>query len=87
MTGSALNIGIGQVPGLMGITGFSTREATYKVTINILKNLGRTKIDAAMGLTALTLLYLIRYGCAYYSKRMPNLRRTFFSLLHCGPPS
>ncbi len=80
MTGSALNIAVGQVPGLMGITGFSTREATYKVVINTLKYLGRTKIDAAMGLTALTMLYLIRYGCTYASKRIPSRSKTFFFL-------
>ncbi|KAI9885204.1 MAG: nuclear mRNA export, poly(A)+RNA binding protein [Watsoniomyces obsoletus] len=80
MTGSALNIAVGQVPGLMGITGFSTREATYKVVINTLKNLGRTKIDAAMGLTALTMLYLIRYGCTYASRRMPARSKIFFFL-------
>ncbi|KAL8694889.1 MAG: hypothetical protein Q9218_000553 [Villophora microphyllina] len=43
MTGSAINIAVGQVPALMGITGFSNREATYKVVINILKHLGRFK--------------------------------------------
>ena len=46
MTGSALNIAVGQVPALMGITGFSNRDTTYKVVINTLKYLGRTKIDA-----------------------------------------
>ncbi|KAL8666694.1 MAG: hypothetical protein Q9202_001232 [Teloschistes flavicans] len=56
MTGSAINISVGQVPALMGITGFSNREATYKVVINILKHLGRSKRDAAMGLTALWLV-------------------------------
>ncbi|KAG8526970.1 uncharacterized protein KY384_008399 [Bacidia gigantensis] len=60
MTGSALNIAVGQVPALMGITGFDNRASTYKVVINILKHLGRSKKDAAIGLTALTMLYLIR---------------------------
>ena len=80
MTGSALNIAVGQVPALMGITGFSNRDATYKVVINILKHLGRTQIDAAMGLTALVMLYLIRAGCSYGSKRVPNRRKAFFFL-------
>lgn len=78
MTGSAINIAVGQVPGLMGITGFNTREATYKVFINILKHLGRTKIDAALGLTALTMLYLIRAFCRVMSKRQPNRRKMWF---------
>ena len=78
MTGSALNIAVGQVPTLMGITGFSNRDATYKVVINILKHLGRTKVDAAMGLTALFLLYFIRFTCTYCSNRFPNRKKVFF---------
>ncbi|KAL9085110.1 MAG: hypothetical protein Q9165_007754 [Trypethelium subeluteriae] len=78
MTGSALNIAVGQIPTMMGITGFSTRDATYKVVINILKHLGRTKLDAAMGLTALFMLYAIRSAANYGSKRFPNQRKLLF---------
>ncbi len=78
MTGSALNIAVGQVPALMGITGFSNRDATYKVVINILKHLGRTELDAAMGLTALAMLYLIRSACNYGARKVPHRAKTFF---------
>ncbi|KAH0544472.1 hypothetical protein FGG08_001369 [Glutinoglossum americanum] len=78
MTGSAINIAVGQVPALMGITGFNSREATYKVVINILKHLGRSKLDAAMGLTALAMLYLIRSFCRYMSKRQPAKHKMWF---------
>jgi sodium-independent sulfate anion transporter 11 len=78
MTGSAVNIAVGQVPGLMGITGFSNRDATYRVVINTLKHLGRTKLDAAMGLTALLMLYLIRGACSYSAKRYPQKSKLFF---------
>ena len=78
MTGSALNIAVGQVPSLMGITGFSNRDSTYKVVINILKHLGRTKIDAAMGLTALFMLYAIRSACNLAARRMPSRSKSFF---------
>ncbi|KAL8706740.1 MAG: hypothetical protein Q9201_000265 [Fulgogasparrea decipioides] len=80
MTGSALNICVAQVPSLMGIGGFSNREATYKVFINILKHLGRSKLDAAMGLTALFLLYLIRYLCNFGARRTPHRAKMFFFL-------
>ncbi|KAL8717173.1 MAG: hypothetical protein Q9225_005564 [Loekoesia sp. 1 TL-2023] len=80
MTGSAINISVGQVPALMGITGFSNRESTYKVVINILKHLGRTKRDAAMGLTALAFLYLIRFFCGFAARRMPHRSKMFFFL-------
>jgi sodium-independent sulfate anion transporter 11 len=78
MTGSAINIAVGQVPTLMGITGFSTRDSTYKVVINILKHLGRTKLDAAMGLTALFLLYFIRSACTFAAKKQPQRRKAYF---------
>ncbi|KAF2498595.1 sulfate permease-like protein [Lophium mytilinum] len=78
MTGSAINIGVGQVPAMMGITGFSTRDSTYKVVINILKHLGRSNLNAAIGLTALTMLYLIRFICTKLAKRYPNRQKTFF---------
>jgi sodium-independent sulfate anion transporter 11 len=80
MTGSAINIAVGQVPTMMGITGFSTRDATYMVLINTLKGLPRTKLDAAMGLTALAMLYLIRSACKYAAKRYPQKQKLFFFL-------
>src|SRR6266487_4069247 len=53
MTGSAITIIAGQVPFMIGITGFNTLDAPYEVIINTLKHLNRTKLDATMGLTAL----------------------------------
>ena len=78
MTGSAINICVGQIPALMGITGFSNRDSTYKVVINILKHLGRSKMDAVMGLTALTMLYAIRSACNFVARKKPNKARMFF---------
>jgi solute carrier family 26 (sodium-independent sulfate anion transporter), member 11 len=78
MTGFAISITIGQVPGLLGITGFNTRDATYKVFINTLKHLGRMKLDAAMGLTALAMLYLIRSFCGYMLNRQPHKQKIWF---------
>lgn len=78
VTGSALSIAAGQIPTLMGITGFNTRAATYKVVINTLKNLDKTKIDAAMGITALLMLYLIRSACNLAAKKFPHRQKAFF---------
>ena len=82
MTGSAINIAVGQVPGLMGISSsiVNNRDATYLVVINTLKHLGSTKLDAAIGLTALTMLYLIRYVFNLLAKRQPNRRKLWFFL-------
>lgn len=80
MTGSAISIAVGQVPTMMGITGFSTRDPTYLVFIHTLQGLPRTKLDAAMGLTALAMLYLIRSVCKYLAKRYPQKQKLFFFL-------
>lgn len=83
MTGSALSIAAGQVPGMMGITfpkPYTTRDATYLVIINTLKGLPNTKIDAAMGLSALAMLYLIRGGCSYCANRFHKHKKLFFFL-------
>jgi len=50
----------------------STRAATYKVIINTLKGLPRTRRDAAFGLFGLFTLYLIRYVCDRLTKRYPR---------------
>ncbi|KAK5944114.1 hypothetical protein PMZ80_003395 [Knufia obscura] len=82
MTGSAINIAAGQTPGMLGIPSktFDTRAATYKVIINTLRYLGRTRLDAAMGLTALLLLYLWRFGCTYMAKKQPQHAKKYFFL-------
>lgn len=79
MTGSAINIAVGQVPSLMGIKShLNTRESTYLVLINTLKNLKYSNMNAAVGLTALTLLYVIRSGCTVAAQRWPSRRQLIF---------
>lgn len=84
MTGSALNILVGQVPTMMGIKfpkPWTTRDPTYRVIINSLKYIGTTKIDAAMGLTALIMLYGIRSICQYAAKKYPNRQKLIFFIM------
>lgn len=78
MTGAAISIASGQVPALMGISGVNTRDATYLVIINTLKGLPRTKLDAAMGLTALFFLYFVKWFCNFMSKKQPNNKKIWF---------
>lgn len=78
MTGAAISIAAGQVSTMMGIKDVDTRGATYMVIIDTLKNLPNTKLDAAMGLTALAMLYIIRIFCSVMSKRFPSQRKTWF---------
>lgn len=79
MTGSAINIAAGQVPTMMGYSKkFDTRAETFKVIINSFKHLPDTTLDAAMGLTALFLLYAIRSGCSFAAKKYPSKAKAFF---------
>jgi len=80
MTGSAINIASGQVSTMLGIKGVNTREATYMVIINTLKSLPTTTMDASVGLTALVMLYIIRYVCTAYAKKFPSRSKLFFFL-------
>ncbi|KAJ5219317.1 uncharacterized protein N7498_001416 [Penicillium cinerascens] len=79
MTGSAINICSGQVSTMLGETAkFSTRGATYKVIINTLKYLPSSSIDAAMGVTACAMLYIIRFSCTYAAKKQPHRAKIWF---------
>ncbi|KAF2119312.1 sulfate permease-like protein [Lophiotrema nucula] len=80
MTGAALSIGVGQVPALLGISGINTRGPTYRVIIDTLKNLPNAKLDAAVGLTALTMLYTIRIFCSWMTKKQPHRKKLWFFL-------
>lgn len=81
MTGSAINIAVGQIPSLLGLSKlFNTKAETYKVIINILKHLKKCNLDAAFGLISLFVLYLWRFLCTYLPKKFPKYKKTFFYL-------
>lgn len=81
MTGSALNIVVGQVPTMLGETfpsPWTSRDPTYRVIINSLKYLPSADLNAAMGVTAMVLLYAIRWGCQYAAKKFPKHQKALF---------
>ncbi|CAF1072294.1 unnamed protein product [Didymodactylos carnosus] len=79
MSGSAINIAMGQIPTLMGNNkSFNTRQSTYLVFINFWKNITYCNLNAALGLTALVLLYLIRFICTRGIRRYPDRGKIFF---------
>lgn len=79
MTGSAINIAMGQIPTLMGNNkSFDTRQPTYLVFIDFWKNIKYCDLNAALGLTALVLLYLIRFLCTRGIRRYPAHEKLFF---------
>ncbi|KAJ5503598.1 sulfate anion transporter [Penicillium fimorum] len=79
MTGSALSICSGQVPTMLGETAeFSTRGPTYEIIINTLKYLPTSTLDAAMGVTACAMLYIIRSSCTFAAKKQPAKAKIWF---------
>jgi sodium-independent sulfate anion transporter 11 len=80
ITGSAITILSGQVSTLLGIPGINTRDPAYHIAINTLKRLGQTKLDAAMGVGALALLYILRYACSFASQRWSSKAKMYFFL-------
>jgi solute carrier family 26 (sodium-independent sulfate anion transporter), member 11 len=78
MTGSSITICVGQVPALLGIRGINNRESPYLVLVNTLRNLPKAQLDSAVGMSALFLLYLIRYSLAFAAGRRPRTQRLFY---------
>ncbi|KAH7323024.1 sulfate transporter family-domain-containing protein [Stachybotrys elegans] len=79
MTGSAINIAFGQLSKLLGIKIPNSRAAPYIVIIDTLQRFPKAKgLDAALGVSSLAMLYLIRFVCSYLSKRYPHRQKLFF---------
>jgi sodium-independent sulfate anion transporter 11 len=78
ITGSALTITFGQIPALLGMRKINSRESAIRIGISIFKHLDRVRIDAAFGITALILLYAIKWTCSSVAKRRPAMAKTIF---------
>ncbi|CAF3150050.1 unnamed protein product [Rotaria socialis] len=79
MTGSALNILMGQIPVMMGSNKYmNTRESAYLVFVQFWKQIKHCNLNAALGLTSLVLLYSIRFICIRASRRFPKREKIFF---------
>ncbi|KAJ3111723.1 hypothetical protein HK098_008343, partial [Nowakowskiella sp. JEL0407] len=69
-TGAAITIVIQQVPSLLGISGIETnKQPIYLAFRDILINLNKIKVDAALGLTALVVLIAFKVLKAQLGKR------------------
>ncbi|KAJ3121440.1 hypothetical protein HK098_003668 [Nowakowskiella sp. JEL0407] len=69
-TGAAVTIVIQQVPSLLGISGIETnKQPIYLAFRDILVNLYKTKVDAALGLTSLLILIVFKVLKANFGKR------------------
>jgi solute carrier family 26 (sodium-independent sulfate anion transporter), member 11 len=79
VTGSAITIGMTQFPPILGITNVSTRNSPYLTFINTLQNLPSVHgPDAAVGLTALFLLYAMRSACNALANRYVRKKKLIF---------
>ncbi|KAI8075149.1 sulfate transporter family-domain-containing protein [Gongronella butleri] len=70
MCGSAITISLGQWPKLFGLVQVNAHQAPYKIIIGFFSHLSDTTLDAAFGVTALALLYVIKFGCRWVSRRV-----------------
>jgi sodium-independent sulfate anion transporter 11 len=76
-TGAAITIALSQVPALLGIRGIHD-AAPYMTVIKVFENIKHTRVDAAMGVGSLILLYIMRYLSEYMSKKNPKTRKIWF---------
>ncbi|KAF1846424.1 sulfate permease-like protein [Cucurbitaria berberidis CBS 394.84] len=75
VTSASITIISTQLPTVLGIPGINTRESPYMVYVNTLKELPNARLDAAIGITSIMLLWLIRDVCAKMEFRQPNRKR------------
>lgn len=80
MTGAATTVGVGQISTLLGIPNVSNSGPAYMVFINTMKALPNARIDATLGVSALFLLYSIRFGFQFLQRRFPQKKKFFFFL-------
>ncbi|KAF2665881.1 sulfate permease 2 [Microthyrium microscopicum] len=78
ITGSAIAVSVGQIPVMLGLDKVSSRDVTYKIVIDIFKNLGHMQMDAAVGVSALAMLYLVKWFCGWASARFVSKGKVFF---------
>lgn len=74
-TSASITIMLTQTPAVLGISIVSTRDAPYLVIVNTLKSLGDARVDAAIGISCLVLLFAVRDGCAAMAMRQPLRKR------------
>ncbi|PNS20075.1 Sulfate permease 2 [Sphaceloma murrayae] len=80
VTAASITIMSTQIPMLLGIPGINTRQPPYRVFIDTLRGLPRTSLDAAIGLTGLLLLFVIKDTCRRLELRYPDKKRIWTTL-------
>lgn len=76
---SSINITFGQISRLLGISIPNSRAAPYRVIIDTLARLPNAAgLDAALGVSSLAMLYIIRAACSYMAKKQPQRAKLYF---------
>ncbi|XP_044724178.1 sulfate permease family domain-containing protein [Hirsutella rhossiliensis] len=75
VTSASITIMSTQVPTALGIPDINTREPPYRVIINTLRSLPNVHLDAAIGLSAIVLLFAIGNFCSMMEARQPAQKR------------
>ena len=77
VTAAGVTIMSTQVPTLLGITGINTRKAPYKVMLATFSKIPEIKLDAAIGVSSIILLFAIREFCSAMERRQPSRKRVW----------
>jgi sodium-independent sulfate anion transporter 11 len=77
VTSAAITIISTQLPTVLGIKGIDTRTSPYKVYVNTLRGVPSMQLDAAIGITCIVLLHVIRSACAKMELRQPAKKRVW----------
>ena len=70
VTGSAIQIMASQLPPLLGIK--SEGGSSLEIFWNTLRNIRKARLDAALGISGLASLYIIRWVCVALTKKYPH---------------
>ncbi|QBZ59493.1 hypothetical protein PoMZ_04454 [Pyricularia oryzae] len=93
VTGASVTITISQMPTVLGIADkINTRDAPYAVFVNTCRALPKATVGAAVGLTAILILHVIKSFCARMAVKqkhkakmwdtISSIRMTFVILLY-----
>ncbi|KAF1938409.1 sulfate permease [Clathrospora elynae] len=77
VTAASIAIVSTQLPTLLGITDIDTRSAPFNVYIDFLRGLPRARLDAAIGLTSIIMLWLIKTVCSKMELRQSRRKKTW----------
>ncbi|RDA95007.1 hypothetical protein CP533_2108 [Ophiocordyceps camponoti-saundersi (nom. inval.)] len=75
VTSASITIMSTQLPVTLGIPEVDTRQPPYLVILSTLRGLGRIRLDAAIGISAIVLLFAVKGFCSAMEKRQPKYKR------------